>query len=284
MKSLISNIKQDTNAARNDLLLHFSTHLQHDRHTAIYHKQGYPTDTWDRPWMNTLPLLQGTAIHNHLHSILPDYYQSYEAEQPVNASRENFKYFWTGTVDAYIIDHDDTLWLIDYKTISGSSFEYLDGPKPEHVMQASAYYHFNTITPDKMAIVYLPTSADYRRRWPEPEVMEFEPISLDDMRARIIQVEHAIDVYYGLHKLPDYPQGEYKWRENKKLKCWDLWYYPHYSTMFCPWKGQEDDPCGCSNDKRLCVGSWYLSGHIDGDEKMVMNHLKHCPGYTKDEA
>lgn len=286
MKSLIENIKYETNSPRNDNMLHFSTHLQHDRHTAIYTQHGYPEDTWDRPWMNTLPLFQGTAIHEELHRIMEDKYPLYDAEVPVMGSKK-FKYVWTGTADAYILDEDDVFWLIDYKTISGASFEYLDGAKPEHVLQISAYYHFHEHPdygkPDKCAILYLPTTPDYRRRWPEPLLVEVTPLPKDDLKARMIQVEYAIDVYAATNDLPQPPKGEYKWKKNKKEDHWELWWYPHYSSLFCPWKGQEEDPCGCSKFSRYVVGTWSARTGVDygedSDGQILEAHLPLCPEY-----
>ena len=281
MKSLISNIKYNTNKSRNDTLLHFSTHLQHDRHTCIYHKYGYPENTWDKPWANTLPLLQGSAIHEYLHATLKDSYSIYVAEDEVRPTKYDFKYGWVGTADAYVEDSDECLWLIDYKTISGPSFEYLDGPKPEHIMQVSAYYHFGNARPDKVGILYLPTSADYRRRWPEPEFMEITPIPLADLLHRMHSVEHAIDLYAGTSELPPIPEGKYVWKKNKKQDCWDLTFMPDYTTMFCAWKDQEDDPCGCSNLARDVVGSWSMLDGAGGNEEILVKYLNDCPGYKE---
>lgn len=288
MKSLISNIKYETNSPRNDNLLHFSTHLQHDRHTAIYMQHSYPEDTWDRPWMNTLPLFQGTAIHEQLHKIMADKYLEYKPEVPVWGNKD-FQYVWTGTADAYIHDHDDKHWLIDYKTISGTSFEYLDGAKPEHVLQISAYYHFNVDEkPDKCAILYLPTTPDYRRRWPEPTLIEVVPMSKTDLYHRMHTVEHAIEKYAKLGELPQPPKGEYKWKKNAKEKRWDLWWWPHYTSMFCPWKGQKEDPCGCSKFNRVFIGSWSLLDGLDysedADGEILEKYLSILPEYSKENV
>lgn len=286
MKSLIENIKYETNKARNDGLLHFSTHLQHDRHTAIYHKHGYPENTWDKPWMNTLPLLQGTAIHDYIHNIMKDKYTVYDAEVPISGS-DKLGYAWTGTADAYVVDDDGVFWLLDYKTISGTSFEYLDGAKPEHILQISAYYHFHYHPkhgyPKKCAIVYLPTTPDYRRRWPEPVIIEVDPIPWMDLYHRMNTVEFHIKRYATTGELPQPPKGEYKWKQNKKENHWELWWYPHYSSLFCPWKGQEEDPCGCSKFTRYVVGTWSVRDGVDynedSDGQILEEYLPLCPEY-----
>lgn len=279
LTSLVNNIKYETNKPRNDGWLHFSSHLNHDRHTVLYYTHGYPETTWDRPWMNTLPLLQGTAIHEQLHKIMSDAYQVYEPETDVYPPEDMTQYKWKGTADALIEDNDGVVWLIDYKTISGASFSFLDGPKPEHIMQVSAYYHYMPLHIDKVAILYLPTSADYKRRWPEPVLYEVEPWTADALAARIWKVEEAISAYKSSSILPDAPEGKVYWKENKRNKNWELHYKPHYASMFCPWKDQEDDPCGCSAETPVHIGNW-SEDRIEGDEDIVKAYLSECPGWT----
>jgi hypothetical protein len=48
-------------------------------------------------------------------------------------------------------------------------------------------------------------------------------------------VEKAITDYDTLGKVPDVLMGEYKWKNNKKERKWDLTYHPHYSSQYCPW-------------------------------------------------
>lgn len=268
MKRLIDIIKYETNKPRNDNMLHYSSHLMHDRHTAVYYKHGYPEDTWNRPWMNTLPLLQGTSIHEELHSMMEDQPFPYSAE--VEIRNNDSKYPWTGTVDAYLEDEDGSIVLLDYKTISGTSFGFLNGPKPEHVWQVSAYYHYGMPGVDKVGILYLPTTADYKRRWPEPVYFEVEPVTREDMDVRIAHVEEHISAYAETGWLPMWPEGERSWKENKRHKNWEWWYKPHYSTMYCPWKGAEFDPCGCSEDKSERLGIIDYDGNVlEGDEDLV---------------
>lgn len=289
MKSLINVIKRETNSPRNDGLLHFSAHLMHDRHTVLYYYHGYPENTWDRAWMNTLPLLQGTAIHDHIHSLMQEHHAPYAAEIPIKV--EKFAYPWVGTVDAYTEDEYGNVVLVDYKTISGTSFGFLDGPKPEHVMQVSAYFHFGMPGVQSVGILYLPTSPDYKRRWPEPVYYDVTPHPYEAIEGRILQVEKAIDLYS--HKpwdLPDVPPGEYSWKQNKKERRWEYYHKPHYSTMFCPWKDQPDDPCGCSKQKATHIGNWFEYNGVEGltvtDDEML-EFIDTCPGYRKlvdDEA
>jgi len=282
MKSLISTLKRATNQPRNDGMLHFSSHLQNDRHTVLYYYHGYP-DVWDKPWMNTLPLLQGTAIHEQIHAIMSEYHKPYASE--VEVVCEDHKYPWVGTADAYMNDEQGNLMLVDYKTISGTSFGFLDGPKPEHVMQVSAYYHYGMPGVHSVGILYLPTTPDYRRRWPEPVFYYVNPIGEDVLTHRIRQVEDALDAYQtNSLALPDVLDGVYEWKHNKKERRWEYWYRPHYSTMFCPWKDQEDDPCGCSKEEKQHIGNWYEYNGVEGltvSDESMMTLIDDCPGYQR---
>lgn len=283
MKSLIDTIKRETNKPRNDGLLHFSSHMMNDRHTALYYHHGYPENTWDKPWMNTLPLFQGTAIHEQIHAIMGEHHKPYAAE--IEISCEDYSYPWVGTADAYAEDENGNLILIDYKTISGTSFGFLDGPKPEHIMQVSAYYHFGMPGVHSVGILYLPTTPDYRRRWSEPVFYYVTPLDRDIIDRRITAVENAISQYGDDNSvLPDILPGEYSWKQNKKERRWEYHYRPHYSTMFCPWKGQENDPCGCSHEKPVHVGNWYEYNGVEGltvsDDEML-ELIDDCPGYQK---
>jgi len=277
MSKIIDIIKYATNAPRNDGVLHFSSHLQHDRHTVLYYEYGYPKESWNRPWMNTLPLLQGTAIHEQVHKIMSEHHTPYASEVEVKC--DDFQYPWVGTVDAYTEDEYGNLMLIDYKTISGTSFGFLDGPKAEHVMQVSAYYHFGMPGVHSVGVLYLPTTPDYKRRWPEPVMYYVTPHPKEALIARINEVEAAISAYKAASILPAQPDGEVYWKENKRNKNWELHYKPHYSTMFCPWKNQEDDPCGCSEEVPVHIGSW-SEDRIEGDESIVKGYLSECPGWT----
>ena len=243
MKSLIDTIKWEVNKPRVDEYLHFSTDLQNPRHTCLSWVHGYPMI--DRPWMNTFPLLQGTAIHEYIHTIIHNRNDwVYSSEIPIYVEDRDFP--WKGTVDAYLQDHDNITWLIDYKTASGVSLSFMNEPKPEHVLQVSAYYHYGFNIVDKVGILYLPSSPDYKRRWEEPRFYEIQPLSIDEVTQRMLEVEQAITNYLTNGILPDPLMGDNVWKKNKRNKTMELWYKPHYSSMFCPWRGLEDDPCNCS--------------------------------------
>ena len=243
MKSLIDTIKWEVNRPRVDDYLHFSTDLQNPRHTCISWAHGYPMV--DRPWMNTFPLLQGTAIHEYLHTVMHNQTDiKYISEQPIFV--EDRDYPWKGTADAYL-ETDDDVWLIDYKTASGVSLSFMNEAKPEHVLQVSAYYHYGIAIPNlRVGILYLPSSPDYKRRWEEPRFYEIQPLSIDEVTQRMLEVEQAITNYLTNGILPDPLMGDNVWKKNKRNKTMELWYKPHYSSMFCPWRGLEDDPCNCS--------------------------------------
>jgi hypothetical protein len=203
----------------------------------------------DRPWMNTFPLLQGTAIHEYLHTVMQNEEDwNYVSEQSIVV--DDFDYPWTGTVDAYLTNPDRETWLIDYKTASGVSLSFINEPKPEHLLQVSAYYHYGIAIPNmRVGILYLPSSPDYKRRWEEPRFYEIEPRTKDEIDARIRRIENNISAYVANGDLPKPLEGEYSWKYNKRNKNWEHWYKPHYSSMYCPWRGLENDPCGCSNQK-----------------------------------
>jgi hypothetical protein len=276
MKSLIDAIKEATLAPRNDGMLHFSSHLNHNRHTCLYYWFGYPAYQ-DTPWANTLPLLQGTSIHEQVHKIMEDYHKPYASEIEIVAD-DGFDYPWVGTADAYTEDENSDVWLVDYKTISGASYTFLEGPKPEHIMQVSAYYHYGMPT-KRVGILYLPTSSDYKRRWHEPEFFEVTPWPREKLREHMLGVETDISIYLSTQQLPPPPKGEYVWKNIKREKHYELTYKPHYASMFCPWKNLIDDPCGCSNEKARIIGRVdYDKEFIDGDEEQVASHIDKIVG------
>jgi len=255
MKRLISNLKHSLLVPRDDGLLHFSSHLQHDRHTALYHTLGYPAGPVDSSWQRTFPLLQGTGVHDTIHAKMADLYPKYVPEHEIYSPLTDWSYQWVGTADAYVEDEDGQVWLLDYKTISGAGMSLMgDAPKREHILQVSAYYHFGPTQDVRTAIVYLPTGPDYKRRWAEPMFMEFEPLSYDVIRWRMQAVEYAVSDYKQNGVLPDSPEGSFSWKSKGKDK-WDLVYRPHYSSMFCPWAHLVDDPCGCSEDESFIAAT-----------------------------
>lgn len=272
MKLLTDIIKKDVLYPRNDKHLHFSQHLTNDRHTVIYWNRGYPLNA-DQPWLNTLPLLQGNAIHNEIHSIFGSHIPEYHSEVPIHPE-VLIPAHWTGTADAYL-KHENEWWLVDYKTISGAGMSFLDEPKPEHIMQVSCYYHFNYWQPERVGILYLPTSVDYKRRMSEPVFYEITPLDKETLIIRVAEVEYAIFDYNEHGTLPTALKGEYVWKQNKKSKYFELMYKPHYSARYCPWQHLDDDPCGCSKDKARILGKVnYEKEFIDGDEAEVAAHLE----------
>jgi hypothetical protein len=154
-------------------------------------------------------------------------------------------------VDAYLDNPDGETWLVDYKTASGVSLSFMEEAKPEHVLQVSAYYHYGIAIPNlRVGILYLPSSPDYKRRWEEPRFYEIQPLSMNEVTQRMQSVEENIITYLDdSETLPDPLMGDNVWKHNKRNKNWEHWYKPHYSSMFCPWRGLENDPCGCSNQK-----------------------------------
>ena len=268
--SIVERLKDTLSAPRNDDMLHFSQHLQHDRHAALYHAYGYPDVK--QTWQRIFPLVQGSGIHEIVHHTMSGLYPKYVGEHSILAEDKRLRYRWGGTADAYMEDESGQVWLLDYKTISGVGMSFLgDEPKPEHVLQVSAYYHFGPTQNCKTAVLYLPSSGDYKKRWEEPLMIEFEPVSKDELVERMRTVEKACDEYMGTSKLPDAPTGTYKWkphnayaghRTRKKLL-----YTPHYMSMFCPWASLTDDPCGCSLERGRTLAVWEEGELSEYDEK-----------------
>lgn len=257
---IIKDLKRALSEPRNDEILHFSQHLQHDRHTAIYMRYGYPAA--DLPWGRMFPLVQGTGIHETLHATMKKLYPKYVPEHTIKAKDKALQYDWTGTADAYV-EIDGQVWLLDYKTISGAGMSFLgEDPKPEHVLQVSAYYHFGPTQNCKTAVLYLPTSPGYSKDWSEPVFLQFEPVSKWELVERMRKVEEAIFEYEDHETLPDPPNGEWAWK--KRGKTYKLEYRPHYTTMFCPWASTHDDPCGCSNET-----SHTAATYKDGDLTII---------------
>lgn len=276
MSDLINIIKEHTLAPRNDKMLHFSQHLNNNRHTALYWWFGYPKLP-NEPWMNTLPLLQGTAIHEQVHKIFSEdsRIEDYHSEVPIVPEDEDFHYPWGGTADAFI-RYDNKWTLVDYKTISGAGLSFIgDEPRPEHIMQVSCYYHLNYWQPDNVQIMYLPVSADYKRRWSEPIIYDVQPLPKQQICDVISSVEADISIYASTRMLPPWPEGEYKWKQNKRGKYYELFYQPHYSTLYCPWRYmRDDDPCGCSQQKRMMLGKVdYERTVIEGDEETLLAYV-----------
>jgi hypothetical protein len=268
MSILIEDLKASLSAPRNDGLLHFSQHLQHDRHTALYAEHGYPTD--NPTWGRMFPLVQGTGIHETIHLHMKDICEMYAPEHPVECKRGEFT--WTGTVDAFA-KYDDKHWILDYKTISGAGMFFLgDEPKPEHVLQVSAYHAFKPesgINNWRTAIIYLPSSPDYKKNWEEPRMIEFEPSSRDEILQRMFEVETAILAYKYSGELPDPPAPSYAWKKRpgkSSKRTYDLMYKPHFTNLFCPWASQLDDPCGCSADKAKSVAVWNSEDELTIEE------------------
>ena len=254
---------EHANETRNDGKLHFSSGLQHDRHSVLGYVHGYPHV--DRHWGDVAQLITGTSIHEYLHQMFAKdlRLQIYKSELPVSDIIIN-DMAWTGTADAFIIDSEGQSWLVDYKTTSSNTFEYLRGtPKPEHIMQVSAYYHFLTDgngddLPEgtKCGIMYVPVSPTFSRKWAEPTFMEFDPLPVGDVIRVMERVTDRIIDYKLGEPLPDAPTGDWVWKFDKRAKKWKFTYKPHWSARFCPWAPLLDDPCGCSTQEPVNGGSW----------------------------
>lgn len=262
---LVEDLKRKLSEPRNDKRLHFSQHLQHDRHTAIYMEYGYPQV--DQPWGRIFPLVQGTGVHEAVHNVMAKMYPKYVPEREIIAKDKRLEWEWTGTADAYV-EIDNEVWLLDYKTISGAGMMFLtDEPKPEHVLQVSAYYHFGPTQDCKTGVLYLPSTSNYSKVWDEPRFIPFDPIDKHTLLERMQEVEAAYWEYTEHGVLPDSPEGTWSWK--KRGKTHKLEYRPHYTTMFCPWASLADDPCGCSMEKSMIVAT-YKDGDLTVDDEYAI--------------
>ena len=275
MKSLISDLKKSLSAPRNEGALQFSQHLQHDRHTALYMSYGYPTT--EPSWGSMFPLVQGTGVHETIHLHMKDVCEEYLPEHSITTRISKF-YTWTGTVDAFA-KYDDQYWILDYKTISGPGMFFLgDEPKPEHLLQVSAYHAFKPegdVKDWNAAVIYFPSSPDYKKNWEEPRMLEFQPIAKGDIVERMREVEKAIDLYRDEGILPPPPPPTFSWKKKPASRSWTKQYEllkkPHYTNLFCPWASLIDDPCGCSNATTEVCATW-TDGMLtveDGYDKLV---------------
>lgn len=260
MKSLIDDLKSSLSEPRNDGMLHFSQHLQHDRHAAIYMKYGYPKANLS--WGRMFPLVQGTGVHETIHVHMKDICEHYLAEHEIFVTA-GFQYPWTGSVDAFA-KYQGEYWILDYKTISGAGMFFLgDEPKEDHILQVSAYHAFRPESNQvwRTAVIYLPSSPDYKRNWDEPRMIEFKPLDKQTIIDRMLEVEEHISLYADTGFLPPWPAPSYKWKQ--KGKTWHLEERPHYTSMFCPWASLIDDPCGCSKQESGTIAK------LRGDELTI---------------
>ena len=249
------------NKTRNDGMMHFSSGLQNARHAVLGYVHGYPEVK--RHWGEVAQLITGTAIHEYMHDMFTEESKNrtlfYSPEIPIEPVDIN-GVLWTGTADAVIIDDTGQKWLIDYKTTSSNTFEYLDGkPKTDHIIQVSAYYHFmreHNLDDAKCAIMYIPTSPTYSRKWAEPTLMEFEPVGKEHIIDIMKYVTKGIYTYQDSGFRPAIPDGEWGWKFDKRAKKWKLSHKPHWSTRFCPWEHDLNDPCTCSTETIKDGGTW----------------------------
>lgn len=253
-------IVDHANKVRNDDYLHFSSHLQHMRHAVVSYTHGYPEV--QRGWGNIAQLFMGTAMHEEIHRVMADTFAPNYFDEISVPIVEVEGVGWTGTADA-VVDVNGQRWLVDYKTTSSQTFEYLNGqPKDDHILQVSAYYHFlplDLITPGtKCGVLYIPTSPNFSRKWAEPQFMEFEPLPRDDIMGIMKETATAIALYRDEEVLPPVPEGEWKWTSNKRKGVKELIYKPHWSTRYCPWAALFDDPCGCSEEQSVFGGTYHI--------------------------
>ena len=214
------------------------------------------------------PLVQGTGVHEIMHRAMAEIYPKYRPEFEIIAQDPDLKYRWGGTADAYV-EIDGDLWLLDYKTISGVGLSFLDEePKEDHVLQVSAYYHFGPYKP-RTAVLYLPSSGNYKNQWEEPRFVEFEPVPIGMLLSRMKHVEASIAEWTLNQSLPDWPVGKWEWKTKGRSKTYHLTYKPHYTSIFCPWAGTHDDPCGCSLQETIIAGT-YKDGDLNIDEKYAI--------------
>jgi hypothetical protein len=184
---------------------------------------------------------------------------------------------WAGTAD-FIPWHPEhkAFTLADYKTTKGEAMRFIrtGGPKDEHVLQTSTYWHaldaMGIPLLKAIAVYYLPINdTTDRKEVIEPELVDFSPIPLAELTEEMTFRKARVDEYVG--GLPDlsgwnpHPpldlfltgalepeQPRIQKLKRTKDGDYDVLLVPHWSAAFCPFP----DLCGCSEQGQTKIGFW----------------------------
>lgn len=172
----------------NDGLLHASSHLTGSLRHAELDVVGAPKV--ESELLSEITLATGTMWHNLIHDTLRRQGVPYMAE--VNLTPW-MPIGWGGTLDGLFFNPQLKAFVIgDFKTIKGEGMRYIvkDGAKSEHIWQLSIYWHATkkmlggaAKIARTVGVYYLPKNAVRGDEQPEPTLVDFEPLSWEELTA-----------------------------------------------------------------------------------------------------
>jgi hypothetical protein len=226
-----------------------------------------------------VPVWIGSLMHLDIHRMLREAGVRYDAEVDLTPGMPAG---WGGTGDILAHGGIHECTLIDVKSTNGRAVKYLldDGAKPEHIKQASAYWHAAVMlgygmTP-KIGMYYVPKEDNAYAS--EPLLIWFDPIPKDElwpaMEARRALVDayltsmHEPDRVVGITGDPDLdkfltpalePVQEriQKCYFDKATETWDVKLAPHWSTSYCQF---PDELCDCRSQGYTKIGMYDVDG------------------------
>lgn len=256
---------------RNDYQLHPSSHLTGNLRHAALDAAGAPKKT--RPLIDQIVLETGTMWHDRFAEMLRRQGVPFMSEVNVTPW---LPVGWAGTADAIIWNPEvKAFLLVDFKTTSARALTYVerDGAKPEHVMQASAYWHacrgMGLPMLKKIAVLYWPKDS-IPGRLIEPLLVDFEPVAkaklskvMNDRYAKVNKYVTSLGGEFGkpipggdVRPLadwvtPELPAGmerEVRWRDSGMTAV----LVPHWSTKYCQY---DEALCDCSTQGETKIAS-----------------------------
>lgn len=265
----------------NDHKLHASSHLMGSLRHAQLDVAGAPKRTSEL--VSEITLMTGTLWHSWLHDTLRGLGVPYMAEVNLTPWMPEG---WSGTADA-LIWHPDlkAFVLLEIKTTKGEALKFIrrDGAKPEHVAQASIYWHaakkMGIPLARQIGVLYLPKN-DTRSKDEliEPLLVDFPPLPAKplhaEMKARWGRVSEYVTSLGGtpgqevpsvrpleawvtdaLAPVQDRVQRIY-W--DKTFGLYEVKLVPHWSAAFCPY---PIELCNCSEQGTTKIGVYDETGH-----------------------
>lgn len=257
----------------NDGMLHASSHLLGSLRHAQLDVAGAPK-TAARSLVGDVRLWTGTMWHTQLD-------EWFKAERvPVIANMDLAPWMpkgWGGTCDYLIFNPEYSAFaLIDLKTIKGDGMRWIlrDGPKQEHVYQASLYWHAAKKSGlpliKQIGIFYLPMSETRDSEYPVlPTLVEFEPLP-EDKIIPLAEARWAKTEAY----LASLPEDRSTWvtpalapvqerdlvaKFNKTQGVYEAKLVPNWSTAYCEY---GNDLCNCRTQGTTKIGHWVNGVYI----------------------
>lgn len=263
----------------NDYKLHASSHIMGSLRHAQLDVAGAPKRT--SVLLSEITLKTGTLWHEWLHDTLRRLGVGYMAE--VNMTPW-LPPGWAGTADAFIWRPDiKGFVLVDFKTTKGEALKFIrrDGAKPEHIAQASAYWHaakkMGIPLARAIGVLYLPKN-DTRSKDEliEPILVDFEPLPAKqlhaEMRLRWGRVSEYVTSLGGkpgqevrarplagwvtdaLEPVQDLVQRIFL---DRATGMRDVKLVPHWSAAYCPF---PEELCDCSTQGTTKIGFYDTDG------------------------